>query len=76
MCDVCIAELDSGHPKSCLFDKIIAVCDSDPDYANVINYLRAASDVAVRALLRTKCNLIQHHTLDEDLRLYVRNDMD
>ena len=50
MCDVCIAEFNSGHPELCLFDEIVVAYENDPDYADIIAYLRAPSDVALGAL--------------------------
>ena len=70
MIEACMAEPDSGLPESCLFDKVVAAYASDPDYADIIAYLRAPSDVALRALSRTKRDHIQRYTLDVDLLLY------
>ena len=54
MCDVCIAEHDSGLPESCLFDEVVTAYANDPDYADIIPYLRAPTDVALEALSRSK----------------------
>ena len=54
MCDFCIAEPDPVYSQLCLFDEIVAVFNSDSDYADVIAYLRAPSDVTLGALSKTK----------------------
>ena len=38
-------------PESCLFDEIVAAYNSDPDYADIIAYLRAPSDVALGSFI-------------------------
>ena len=48
--------------ESFLFDEIVASYNSDPDYTDIIAYLRALSDAALEALLRTKQNHIQRYT--------------
>ena len=37
--------------ESCLFDEIVAAYNSDPDYADIIAYLRAPSDVALGSFI-------------------------
>ena len=38
-------------PGSCLFDEIVAAYNRDPDYADIIAYLRAPSDVALGSFI-------------------------
>ena len=48
-CAMCASlNLTRVSPESCLFDKIFAAYASDPDYADIIAYLRAPSDVVLR----------------------------
>ena len=48
----------------------VATYSSNPDYADIIAYLRALSDVALGDLTRTKRNHIQRYTLGGYLLLY------
>ena len=45
-------------PEMCLFDEFVAAYANDPDYSDIIAYLRAPSDVALGALSRTQRNHI------------------
>ena len=79
--------LTRGSSKSCLYDEIFPAYVSLPDYADIIAYLRAPSDVALVALSRSKRDYIPRYTLNEDFLLYridqfeaprivISNDMD
>ena len=47
-CAMCVSlNLTRVSPESCLFDEIVAAYNRDPDYADIIAYLRAPSDVAL-----------------------------
>ena len=63
-------------PESCLFDEVVAAYNSDPDYADIVAYLRATSKVTLGALSRTKLDYIQRYTLGGDLLLYRINNFD
>ena len=56
MCDVCIAEPDSGFSRVVLYGEIVASYNSDSNYADIIAYLQDPIDVALDALLQTKCD--------------------
>uniref|UniRef100_A0AAV1TNN0 Integrase catalytic domain-containing protein n=1 Tax=Peronospora matthiolae TaxID=2874970 RepID=A0AAV1TNN0_9STRA len=52
------------------FRWIVAAYANDPDYADIIAYLRAPSEAALGALSRTKRDRIQRYSIDGDLLLY------
>ena len=73
-CATCVSlNVTRVTPELCLFDDIVAAYGNDPDYADIIAYLRASSDVALKASSRSKRDHFQRYTLDGDLLLY-RND--
>ena len=76
MCEVCIAVPDSISPESCLFDEGVAAYTSDPDYADIIDYMRAPNDAALGNLSRTKRDRIHRYTLDGDLFVYLIDQLD
>ena len=54
-CAMCVSlNLTRVSPEMCLFDEIVAAYANDTDYADIIAYLPAPSDVALGALSRTK----------------------
>ena len=70
-CATCVSlNLTRVTPELCLFDEIVAAYANDPDYADIIAYLRAPSDAALGALSRTKRDHIQRYSMDGDLLLY------
>uniref|UniRef100_A0AAV1V5P0 Integrase zinc-binding domain-containing protein n=1 Tax=Peronospora matthiolae TaxID=2874970 RepID=A0AAV1V5P0_9STRA len=60
----------------CLFDKFVAAYANDPDYADIMNYLRAPSASSLRALSRTKSDHIHRNSVDGDLLLYSNDRFD
>ena len=51
-CAMCVSlNLTRASTESCLFDEIVAIYNSDPDYADIIAYLRAPSDVALGSFI-------------------------
>ena len=63
-------------PELCLFDNIVAAYKNDPDYADIIAYLRAPSDVALGALSRIKRDQICRYSMDGELLLYSIDQFD
>ena len=59
-----------------MFDEIVAAYANDPDYAEIITYLRAPSDVALGGLSRTKRDHIRRYSLDGELLLYCIDQFD
>ena len=51
-CAMCVSlNLTRVSLEPCLFDEIVAAYNSDPDYADIIAYLRAPSDVALGSFI-------------------------
>uniref|UniRef100_A0AAV1TQ33 Reverse transcriptase domain-containing protein n=1 Tax=Peronospora matthiolae TaxID=2874970 RepID=A0AAV1TQ33_9STRA len=70
-CATCVSlNLSRVTPELCLFDEIVAAYANDPDYADIIAYLRAPSEAALGALSRTKRDYIQRYSMDGGLLLY------
>ena len=67
-------------PELCLFDEIVVAYANDPEYADIIAYLRTASDVALGTFSRTKQDQIQRYLYSIDQfdapRTAVANDVD
>ena len=54
-CATCVSlNLTRVSPESCLLGEVVATYTSDPDYVDIIAYLRAPSDAALGATSRTK----------------------
>uniref|UniRef100_A0AAV1TZI6 Integrase zinc-binding domain-containing protein n=1 Tax=Peronospora matthiolae TaxID=2874970 RepID=A0AAV1TZI6_9STRA len=71
-CATCVPlNLTRVTPELCLNDEIVAAYANDPDYADIIAYLRAPSDAALGALSRTKREHIQRYSIDGDLLLSI-----
>ena len=52
---MCVSlHLTRATPDLCLLDEIVADYKNEPNYADIIAYLRAPCDVTLRALSRTK----------------------
>ena len=70
-CATCVSlNLTRVFPESCLIDETVAAYTSDPNYADIIAYLRVSSDAALGARSRSKRDHIQRYTLEEELLLY------
>uniref|UniRef100_A0AAV1TNW0 Reverse transcriptase domain-containing protein n=1 Tax=Peronospora matthiolae TaxID=2874970 RepID=A0AAV1TNW0_9STRA len=70
-CATCVSlNLTRVTPELCLIDEIVAAYANDPNYADIIAYLRAPSEAALGALSRTKRDHIQRYSMDGDLLLY------
>ena len=65
-----LLNLTRASPESCLFDEIVAAYNSDPDYADIIAYLRAPSGVALGSFIAIQARSHQRYTLDGELLLY------
>uniref|UniRef100_A0AAV1UYN1 Uncharacterized protein n=1 Tax=Peronospora matthiolae TaxID=2874970 RepID=A0AAV1UYN1_9STRA len=69
-CVTCVSlNLTRVTPELCLFDEAVAAYANDPDYADIIAYLRAPSDAALGALSRTKRDTIQRSSINGYLLL-------
>ena len=64
-----VIEFNSGHTRVTFSDEIVVAYANDPEFADIVAYLRAPSNVARVALSQTKWDQIQRYSRDGDLLL-------